>query len=30
VNDTSIFFPWLFTVFYDNNHGSAAVTLKKM
>jgi len=30
VNDTSIFFPWLFTTFYDNNKGSAIVTLKKM
>jgi hypothetical protein len=30
VNDTSIFFPWLFTRFYDNNKGSATVTLKKM
>ena len=30
VNDTSIFLPWLLTVFYDNNQGSAAVTLKKM
>jgi Uncharacterized alpha/beta hydrolase domain (DUF2235) len=30
VNDTSIFFPWLFTVFYENNKGSAAVALKKM
>jgi hypothetical protein len=30
VNDTSIFFPWLLTMFYDNNKGSAAVTLKRM
>lgn len=30
VNDTSIFFPWLFATFYDNNKGSATVTLKKM
>jgi hypothetical protein len=30
VNDTSIFFPWLFTVFYENNKGSAAVSLKKL
>ena len=30
VNDTSVFFPWLFTTFYDNNKGSAAVALKRM
>lgn len=30
VNDTSVFFPWLFTAFYDNNLGSATVTLKKL
>jgi hypothetical protein len=30
VDDTSIFFAWLLTMFYDNNQGSAAVTLKKM
>jgi Uncharacterized alpha/beta hydrolase domain (DUF2235) len=30
VNDTSIFFPRLFTMFYENNKGSAAVALKKM
>lgn len=30
VNDTSIFLPWLLTKFYDNNQGSATVTLKKM
>jgi hypothetical protein len=30
VNDTSIFFPWLFTSFYDNNKGSATVSLKKI
>jgi hypothetical protein len=29
VNDTSIFLPWLFTYFYNNNHGSAVVSLKK-
>jgi uncharacterized protein (DUF2235 family) len=29
VNDTSIFLPWLFTHFYNNNHGSAVVSLKK-
>ena len=30
VNDTSIFLPWLFTVFYNNNEGTAVVSLKKM
>jgi len=30
VNDTSVFFPWLFTTFYDNNKGSATVSLKRM
>jgi uncharacterized protein (DUF2235 family) len=30
VNDTSIFLPWLFTAFYDNNEGTAVVSLKKM
>jgi hypothetical protein len=30
VNDTSIFLPWLFHAFYDNNQGKAVVSLKKM
>jgi uncharacterized protein (DUF2235 family) len=30
VNDTSIFFPWLFQLFYENNQGSAWVALKKL
>jgi uncharacterized protein (DUF2235 family) len=30
VNDTSIFLPWLFSHFYNNNHGTAVVSLKKM
>ena len=30
VNDTSIFFPWLLTAFYDNNKGSAWVELKRL
>ena len=30
VNDTSIFLPWLFTAFYNNNEGTAVVSLKKM
>jgi len=30
VNDTSIFLPRLFTLFYENNHGTAVVSLKKM
>jgi uncharacterized protein (DUF2235 family) len=30
VNDTSIFLPWLLTLFYDNNQGSAVVSIKKM
>jgi hypothetical protein len=30
VNDTSIFLPWLLTAFYDNNQGTAVVSLKKM
>ena len=30
VNDTSIFLPWLFTAFYDNNEGTAVVSLKKL
>ncbi len=30
VNDTSVFLPWLFTFFYDNNEGKAEVSLKKM
>jgi len=30
VNDTSIFFPWLFHVFYDNNLGSASISMKKL
>jgi uncharacterized protein (DUF2235 family) len=30
VNDTSIFLPWLFTYFYDNNVGKAVVSLKKL
>ncbi len=30
VNDTSIFLPWLFSRFYQNNHGTAVVSLKKM
>lgn len=30
VNDASIFFPWLFTIFYENNTGSATVKLRKM
>jgi len=29
VNDTSIFLPWLFTHFYENNHGTAVVSLRK-
>jgi uncharacterized protein (DUF2235 family) len=29
VNDTSIFLPWLFTHFYNNNHGKAVVSLRK-
>jgi uncharacterized protein (DUF2235 family) len=30
VNDTSIFFPWLLRVFYDNNRGSASISMKKL
>ena len=30
VNDTLIFLPWLWHVFYDNNQGSAEISLKKM
>jgi uncharacterized protein (DUF2235 family) len=30
VNDTSIFLPWLFTHFYENNEGTAVISLKKM
>jgi len=30
VNDTSIFLPWLLTYFYENNAGTAVVSLKKM
>jgi hypothetical protein len=30
VNDTSIFFPWLFSTFYTNNKGSAAISLQKL
>jgi hypothetical protein len=30
VNDTSIFFPWLFHLFYDNNLGSASISMKKL
>jgi hypothetical protein len=30
VNDTSIFAPWLFHVFYDNNHGSAAISMRRL
>ena len=30
VNDTSIFLPGLFTAFYNNNEGTAVVSLKKM
>jgi T6SS, Phospholipase effector Tle1-like, catalytic domain len=30
VNDTSIFAPWLFHVFYDNNHGSAAISMRRI
>jgi hypothetical protein len=30
VNDTSIFAPWLIHVFYDNNHGSAAVSMQRI
>jgi uncharacterized protein (DUF2235 family) len=30
VNDTSIFLPWLWHVFYDNNRGWAAISLRKM
>lgn len=30
VNDMSIFLPWFFTVFYENNEGTAVVSLKKM
>lgn len=30
VNDTSVFLPWLFTSFYDNNTGRAAVSMKKL
>lgn len=30
VNDTSIFLPWLFTYFYNNNEGTAVISLKKL
>jgi uncharacterized protein (DUF2235 family) len=30
VNDTSIFAPWLIHVFYDNNRGSAAVSMRRI
>jgi hypothetical protein len=30
VNDTSIFLPWLLTYFYENNDGTAVVSLEKM
>jgi hypothetical protein len=30
VNDTSIFFPWLLTAFYDNNHGSAVISMRRL
>jgi hypothetical protein len=30
VNDTSIFLPGLFTYFYNNNEGTAVVSLKKL
>jgi hypothetical protein len=30
VNDASIFFPWLLTAFYDNNHGSAAISMRRI
>jgi uncharacterized protein (DUF2235 family) len=30
VNDTSIFFPWLFSTFYANNRGSADISLQKL
>lgn len=30
VNDTSIFAPGLLTLFYDNNHGSAAITMRRI
>jgi hypothetical protein len=30
VNDTSIFLPWLWHHFYDNNHGWAQVSLRKL
>jgi hypothetical protein len=30
VNDTSIFLPWFWHHFYDNNLGSAGVELKRM
>ncbi len=30
VNDASIFFPWLWHVFYDNNQGTASVELKQL
>lgn len=30
VNDTSIFAPWLLTLLYDNNHGSAAITMRRI
>ena len=29
VNDTSIYFPWLFQIFYDNNKGSAEISIKR-
>ena len=29
VNDTSIFLPWFWHAFYDNNHGSATVSLRR-
>ncbi|HTO64009.1 MAG TPA: DUF2235 domain-containing protein [Bradyrhizobium sp.] len=30
VNDTSIFLPWLYRVFYDNNQGSAWISMKRL
>jgi uncharacterized protein (DUF2235 family) len=30
VNDTSIFAPWLWHVFYDNNKGSAAISMRRL
>ena len=30
VNDASVFAPWLFHVFYDNNHGAAAIAMRRI